>query len=61
MKISSHSLCECEALDALRHVYLYSSFLDPKYIKSLNLEAIWNFSKAVGLPELVSDFGAQKA
>ena len=36
------------ALAALRHVYLGSFFLDPKYIKSLSLGATWNFSKETG-------------
>jgi len=47
---SAHILCECEALASLRHVYLGSFFLEPEDIKSLSLEAIWNFSKVTGLP-----------
>ena len=47
---SAHIVCECEALASLRHAYLGSSFLDPEDIKILNLGAIWNFSKAAGLP-----------
>ena len=43
---SVHTLCE--ALTSLRHVYLGSFFLEPQDIKSLG--AIWNFSKATGLP-----------
>jgi hypothetical protein len=46
---SAHILCECAALAAPRHVYLGSILLDPKYITSLRLEAIWNFSKETGL------------
>jgi hypothetical protein len=46
---STHILCECEALASLRHVCL-GSFLEPEDIKSINLGAIWNFSKATGLP-----------
>ena len=45
----AHILCECEALTAHRHVYL-GSFLEPEDIKSISLGAIWNFSKATGLP-----------
>jgi hypothetical protein len=44
---STHILCECEALTALRHAYL-GSFLEPEDIKSISLGAIWNFSKAAG-------------
>ena len=47
---SAHILCEREALASLRHVYLGSFFLEPEDIKSISLEAIWNFSKATGLP-----------
>jgi hypothetical protein len=46
----AHILCECEALASLRHVYLGSFFLEPEDIKSVNLGAIWNFSKATRLP-----------
>jgi hypothetical protein len=46
---SAHILCECEALASLTHVYL-GSFLEPEDIKSISLGAIWNFSKATGLP-----------
>jgi hypothetical protein len=46
---SAHILCECEALASLRHAYL-DSFLEPEDIKSISLGAIWNFSKATGLP-----------
>jgi len=42
-------LCECEALVALRYVYLGSFFLDPEDIKNLSLGAIWIFSKGAGL------------
>jgi hypothetical protein len=47
---STHVLCECEALTSLRHVYLDS--LESEDIKSVNLGAIWNFSKATGLPQI---------
>jgi hypothetical protein len=44
----AHILCECEALASLKHVYL-GSVLEPEDIKSVNLGAIWNFSRATGL------------
>jgi ribonuclease HI len=47
---SAHILCECEALASLRHAYLRCFFLEPEDIKSISLGAIWNFSKAMGLP-----------
>jgi hypothetical protein len=47
---SAHILCEYEALASLRHAYLGSFFLEPEDIKSINLGAIWNFSKVTGLP-----------
>ena len=47
---SDHILCECEAWASLRYVYLGSFFLEPEDIKSIILGAIWNFSKATGLP-----------
>jgi len=50
-EITSHILCECEALASLRHAYLGSSFLEPTDIKSISLGAIWNFSKVTGLPQ----------
>jgi hypothetical protein len=49
-KTSAHILCECEAVASLRHVYLGSFFLEPEDIKSINLGAIWNFSKVTGPP-----------
>jgi hypothetical protein len=49
-EISAHILCEYEALASLRHAYLGSFFLEPEDIKSISLEAIWNFSKATWLP-----------
>ena len=49
---SVHILCECEALAWLRHAYFGSFFLDPEDVKSLNLGAIWNFSKGTMLPWL---------
>jgi len=48
---STHIFCECEALASLRHPYL-DSFLEPEDIKSISLGAIWNFSKATGLPQI---------
>jgi hypothetical protein len=47
---SAHILCECEALASHRHEYLDPSFLEPEDIESIILGAIWNFSKATGLP-----------
>jgi hypothetical protein len=47
---SAHILCECEALASLRHMYLGSFFLELEDIRSLGLGAIWNFSRATGLP-----------
>ena len=59
---SVHTLRECAALAALRHVNLGSFFLDPEDIKSLSLGAIWNFiAKKQGCPEQISDYGAQRA
>jgi len=46
----AHILCEYEALASLRHAYLGSFSLEPEDIKSISLGAIWNFSKAKGLP-----------
>jgi len=46
---STHVLCECGALASLRYAYLGSLFLDPEDVRSLNLEAIWNFSNGMGL------------
>jgi hypothetical protein len=47
---SDQILCECEALASHRYVYLGSSSLEPEDIKSISLEATWNFSKVAGLP-----------
>jgi len=47
---SAHILGKCEALASLRHVNLGSFFLEPEDINSTSLGAIWNFSKATGLP-----------
>jgi len=49
---SAHILCECEALASLRHANLGSFFLESEDIKSISLGAIWNFSKATGLPKM---------
>jgi hypothetical protein len=54
-----HAVCLCvtervnqgyESLASLRHAYLGSFFLEPEDIKCISLRAIWNFSKATGLP-----------
>ena len=47
---SAHILCECEDLASLKHAYLGSVFLEPEDIKNISLGAIWNFSKATGIP-----------
>jgi len=36
-------------------------FLEPRGHKKLSLGVIWNFSKEQGSPELISDYGAQRA
>jgi hypothetical protein len=46
---SVHILCECQALGSLRHAYLGSFFLDPKYIREVGTEANWNFAKGTKL------------
>ena len=58
---SAHILCKCETLASIKHVYLDSFFLEPGGIKSLSLGAICNSAKVQGTPELVSDYGAQRA
>jgi hypothetical protein len=35
--------------------------LDPKDIKVFSLGAIWNFGKIQGCPELISDYGEERA
>ena len=45
---SAHTLCECEDLASLTHVYL-DSFLEPEDTKSIILGAIWNCSKVQGM------------
>ena len=47
---SAHILCEYEALASFRHAYLRPFFLEPEDIRSLDLGAIWNYSKVTGLP-----------
>jgi len=47
---SAHILCECEALASLRYMDLGFFFLEPENIKNISVRAIWNFSKATGLP-----------
>jgi hypothetical protein len=44
-----HVLCACEAQASLRHSYLGPFFLDPEDIKKINIGAIWNFVKGIGL------------
>jgi hypothetical protein len=41
--------------------YIRMPFLDPEDIQILSLGAMWNLVKGQGCPELVSDYGAQKA
>jgi hypothetical protein len=53
------TFCQCEALASLNHSYLGSSFLESGDILSINLGAIWSFSKAAGLPWEV--IGAHRA
>jgi hypothetical protein len=47
---SAQILCECETSSSLWYAYLVSFFLEPEDIKSISLGAIWNYSKATGLP-----------
>ena len=47
---SAHILCECEALASLRHAHLGFFFLESEDIRSLDLGAIWNYSKVTGFP-----------
>ena len=50
-EISAHILCEGEALASRRHAHLgWFLLLEPADINSLGLGAIWNCSKAAGLP-----------
>jgi len=51
-KTSAQVLCEWEALATLRYTYLGSFFLDPEDVRSLGLQAIWNFSTGIGIPWL---------
>ena len=46
----AHILGESEALASLRHAYLGSFLFEPEDVKSLELGAIWNFSRVTGLP-----------
>jgi hypothetical protein len=41
--------------------YIWVPFLDPEDIKILSLGATWNFIKEQGSPELILDYGVQKA
>jgi hypothetical protein len=47
---SAYILCRCESLGSLTHTHLSSFFFKPEDIKIISLGAIWNFSKAAGLP-----------
>ena len=61
-KTSAQVLCECEGLATLRHTYLGSFFLEPEDVRSLVLQAIWNFSKGAGTPMTwTPDYGEQRA
>ena len=44
-----------------KNKYIWVPFLDPEDIQILNPGAIWNFSKGTGSPELILDYGAQRA
>jgi len=41
--------------------YIWVPFLDPEDIKILSLGAIWNLVKGQDSPELISDYGVQRA
>jgi hypothetical protein len=41
--------------------YIWVPFLVPEAIKILSLEAIWNLIKGQGSPELILEYGAQRA
>jgi hypothetical protein len=58
---STHILCECVALASLRRVYLGSFFLDPEDVKFISLGPSGTLVKEQGSPEMVSDYGAQRA
>ena len=58
--VSVNILCDSEILASLRHAYLGYFFLEPEDIKSLNLEAIWDFKKEQGSLDLVPDYGVQR-
>jgi len=47
---SAHILCEYEAFASLRYMHLGSFFFELEDIKNISVGAIWNFSKATGLP-----------
>jgi hypothetical protein len=47
---SAHILYECEVLASLKQMHLGFFFLELEDVKSISLGAIWNFSKATGLP-----------
>ena len=49
---SIHVLCECAALASFRRAYLGPFFLDPEYVQSQSLVAIWNFRKGTGFASL---------
>ena len=50
MEETDHVLCEREALVTLRPTYLGSFVLNPDDVRSLSLEAIWNFITGTRLP-----------
>jgi len=44
----------------LRHAYFDSFFLVPEVVRSISLEAVWNFSKGTGLRRLVLQITGEK-
>jgi hypothetical protein len=44
-----HILCDCEALDSLRHTYVDSFFFVLEDIRKQIIGAIWKFAKGTGL------------
>jgi hypothetical protein len=47
---SAYILCGCGVLASLRQAHLGSYFLEPEGVRNISFGAIWNFSKAIGLP-----------
>ena len=60
-EISSHTVCEYEALASLRYTYLVSFSLDAEDIKSISLGPSGNLVKENCSLELLSIYGAQGA